>query len=313
MRASIFSVVALCAMAPLAITPAWADDHDLTLERLIGRPTTPGKSPEITTALRSAYTGLVSELGVVIAPRAPQPADSLGWSGFAVSIDANLTQVNRDADYWQKGVANLTSPVLSTIGATIRKGLWLPFPSFEVSIGGKKILDSGMFGLELGVKLALHEGYHRWPIPSIALRLGVSHLFGATQLSMTVLDTGILVSKRFPVRGSVTLDPFIGVGVILIFAQSHVVDTTPDIDAYRQGAVSPDENANVTLPDPDMLPRVRLHGGLRLKASLFQLTAEGAYVLCNATGRNCAQGGTTEVVDRSGGQGQLTLTAGIVY
>lgn len=300
-------------MVLLGVGVAHADDNDLTLERLIGRPSMPGRAPDITPALRSAYAGLVSELAVVLAPHAAQPADSLGWSGFAVSVDANLTQVSQSADYWQRGAANLGTPFLSTIGATIRKGLWLPFPSFEVSVGGKKIIGSSMFGLELAAKLALHEGYHRWAIPSIALRVAVAHLFGAPQLTLTVLDAGLLVSKRFAVRGSVTIEPFISVGVIVAFATSRVIDTTPDIDAFRQGAVSPDENANVTLPDPGALPRVRFNAGLRLKASLFQLTAEGGYVLCNATGRDCGAGGTTEVVDRSGGQGQLTLTAGIVY
>jgi hypothetical protein len=101
--------------------------------------------------------------------------------------------------------------------------------------------------------------------------------------------------------------------VIVTFVQSQVVDTTPDIDAFHQGTSAPDVNSNITLPDPGALPRVRFNAGLRIKASLFQLTAEAGYVLCNATGHACAEGGDSEVVDRSGGQAQVSLSAGLVY
>lgn len=306
---------AACSMA-LVCGPAGlarADDNDLTLERLIGRPAMPGTTPVITPATRSAYTGLVSELGVVMAPRALEPSDTTGWSGFAVALDTGFTQISRDADFWQRGVRAVSSPLLTTIGASFKKGLWLPFPSLELGFGGKKLIDSGMFALDFSAKLAVHEGFHRWPIPSIALRVAVAQVFGAPQLALTVLDAGLLVSKRFAVGGALQLDPYVGVDAIVSFATSQVVDTTPEIDAYRQGPNAPDANANVTLPDPGTLPRVRIHAGLRLRVSLFQATIEGSYVLCNATGRGCGQGGDVEVVDRSGGQAQLGVSLGVVY
>jgi hypothetical protein len=306
------AVAALLSMVS-ASPAAGADDNDLTLERLIGPPSMPGGSPVISTALRSAYAGLVSELGVVLAPRPLQPADSLGWSGFAADVDFSLTQVNRSADYWQRGAQSVSGPFLPIVGATVRKGIWLPFPSFELAVGGHKLIGSGMFTLELAAKLALHEGFHGWAVPSIALRVAVAHLFGSPELALTMLETGLLVSKRFPIRGGVQLDPFLGVAALITFTTSQVIDTTPNVDAFRQGAMAPDENANVTLPDLDPLPRVRLHAGLRLKASLFQLTAEVAYVLCNATGRDCRHDGSVEVVDRSGGQTQISLAAGVLY
>jgi len=306
-------LIVTAGLSALCAHPARADENDLTLERLIGRPAAPGDSPVITPAIQSAYAGLVSELGAVLAPRALQPADSLGWSGFAASIDVGATQVNRDADYWQRGVSAVSGPLLPTVGATFRKGLWLPFPAIELAFGGKKLIGSDMFALDFAAKIALHEGFHRWPVPSIALRVAVAQLFGARQLSLTVLDVGVLVSKRFAVGGGLQLDPYLGVGTLISFASSQVIDTTPDIDAHRQGSNAPDENANVTLPDPGPLPRVRLHAGLRLRASLFQLTVEGAYVLCNDSGRNCGQGGDVEVVDRSGGQAQLNVALGLVY
>ena len=306
----VLSVAALIASAPQL---ARAEDNDLTLERLIGPPSVAGTSPTITTAVRSAYAGLASELGVLVAPRPLQPADSLGWSGFAPNVDYSITQINRDADYWQKGARSVSGLFLGTVGVTVRKGIWLPFPSFELSVGGHKILGSGMFTLELAAKLALHEGFHGWAIPSIALRVAVAHLFGSPQIGLTVLEAGVLVSKRFAIGGGLQLDPYLGAAAIISFASSQVIDTTPNVDAFRQGPNAPDENANITLPDLDPLPRFRLHGGMRLKASLFSFTAEAAYVLCNSTGRNCQHDGSIEVVDRSLGQLQVNIAAGVVY
>jgi hypothetical protein len=307
------AAVAAALCVACAAWVARADDNDLTLERLIGPPAMPGTSPPISTALRSAYAGLVSELGVTLAPRPLQPADSLGWSGFAANVDASITQINRSADYWQQGVRNVSGQFLPLVGATVRKGIYLPFPSFEISVGGHKLIGSSMFTLELGTKLALHEGFHGWAIPSIALQVAVSHMFGSPQLSLTVLEVGALVSKRFPVKGTLQIDPFIGVAGLISFSSSAVIDTTPNVDAFRQGPMAPDENANVKIPDLDPLPRLRLHGGLRLKVSLFQITVEGAYVLCNNTGRDCNHDGSLAVVDRSGGQTQLDFAIGAIY
>ena len=304
---------ALLAALVLASGEARADDNDLTLERLIGHPALPGTAPTVTTATRSRYVGFVSQLGVVLAPRLVQPADSLGWSGFAVDFDASVTQIDRDADTWQRGVVRVRSAYLPVIGATVRKGLWLGAPQLELSFGGHHLSDSGLHTLELGAKLALHEGFHGWPVPSVAVRVAVAQLFGTPELGMTVLDAGLVVSKRFAVRGTLQLDPYVGADVLVIFARSRVIDTTPDVDAYQQQPTPVDESGNVTLADPGNLPRVRLQAGLRMRLSLFAITAEVAYALCNGTGRRCDRDGDTHVVDRSRGQLQVNLGAGLAY
>ena len=303
----------LVAAIVLSASPAEANDNDLTLERLIGHPALPGTAPTVTTATRSRYAGFVSQLGVVLAPRLLQPADSLGWSGFAVDFDASETQVDRDADTWQTGVARVRGTYLAVVGATVRKGLWLGAPQLELSFGGHHLSASGLYTLELGAKLALHEGFHGWPVPSIAARVAVAQLFGTPELGMTILAAGVVVSKRFAIRGTLQLDPYVGADVLVIFARSRVIDTTPELDAYLQQPSSVDESGTVTLADPGNLPRVRLQTGLRMRLSLLAITAEVAYALCNGTGRRCDRDGDTRVVDRSRGQLQVNLGAGLVY
>ncbi|MEO6954972.1 MAG: hypothetical protein ABI321_24445 [Polyangia bacterium] len=303
----------LVALLAVSLGSARADDNDLTLETLIGHPALPGTAPTITTATRSRYVGLVSQLGVALAPRLVQPADSLGWSGFAVDFDASATQIDRDADYWQRGVQRVRGAYLSVIGATVRKGLWLGAPQLEMSFGGHHLSNSRMYTLELGAKLALHEGFCGWHVPSIAARVAVAQLFGSPELGLTVLDAGLVVSKRFAIAGTLQLDPYLGADLLVIFARSRVIDTTPEVDAYEQQPNAVDESANVTLPNPGNLPRVRVQAGMRMRLSLFAVTVEAAYALCNGTGRSCDRGGDSHVVDRSRGQLQINLGAGLVY
>ena len=292
---------------------ARADDDDLTLETLIGHPALPGSAPTITVATRSRYASLVSQLGVALAPRLVQPADSLGWSGFALDFDASATQIDRGSDYWQSGVARARGAYLAVVGATVRKGLWLGAPQLEVSFGGHHLSHSRMYTVELGAKLALHEGFHGWRVPSIAARLAVAQLLGSAELGLTILDAGLVVSKRFAIAGTLQLDPYVGADVLVLFARSRVIDTTPDVDAYQQQPNPVDESASVSLPGPGPLPRVRVQAGLRFRLSLFAITVQAAYALCNDSGRHCGRDGDTRVVDRSRGQLQLDLGAGLVY
>ena len=50
----------------------------------------------------------MSELGVVMAPRIPMPADTLGFAGFQVSGELGLTEIGNSQSYWN-GV-NAVSP-----------------------------------------------------------------------------------------------------------------------------------------------------------------------------------------------------------
>ena len=101
---------------------------------------------------RSNFRSLMSELGVVMAPRIPMPADTIGFAGFQVSGELGLTQIGNNKNYWN-GV-NAVSPQspdaarpdssLSTVGVFLRKGMWFPAPSFELGGGVVNLLDSQM-------------------------------------------------------------------------------------------------------------------------------------------------------------------------
>src|SRR5438270_5418437 len=233
--------VGLCVLAAATLTasPARGDRNDLTLERIIGPPTVPGMFNDPNDFVRQTmYKSLMSELGVVIAPRALSPADTLGYSGFQLAFETSFTQISHTQDFWQKGVERVSGSFLPTLSVMARKGIWLPLPGFEIGAGATKIIDSNMYAVQGYAKLALHEGFHDWAIPSLALRGAVSHLLGTSQVDLTVISVDASLSKSFGIAGTVTLDPYVGAGTLLGIVRGQVIDTTPNVDSFAEGSNS---------------------------------------------------------------------------
>jgi hypothetical protein len=308
-------IVALCAIA-VAATPALAraDKNDLTLERIVGMPSATGALNDPTDPVRQTmYKSLMSELSLVMAPHALSPADTLGYSGFQLAFETSFTQISNTADFWQRGVEHVSSSFLPTISVMARKGLWLPLPGFEVGAGATKLIDSSMYAIQGYAKFALHEGFHDWALPSLAVRGAVSHLLGASQVDLTVLSLDATVSKSFGIGGTVTLDPYLGAGALLSFVRGQVIDTSPNHDAYKDGPNSEDVNANTTFPDPDTIVRWRLYGGFRLLYAFLALTGEFAYTFCNDSASSCGKADPARITDRSGGQIQINFSGSFVF
>jgi hypothetical protein len=294
---------------------AHADRNDFTLERMVGMPATPGAVVDVggNIPLQSQFRSLMSEMAVVMSPDLMTPADSLGWSGFNLSVDGRFTQISNNADYWRRGVQDVSSGFLSTINVMARKGIWLPAPSFELGAGGSYLIDSSLFSLQAYAKLSIMEGFHNWPVPSIALRGAVSYVIGSHQASLTVVSTDLTLSKSFGLGGTVKLDPFIGANLLITFARSQIIDASPDVDAFKQGPMATDLNANTLFPDQDDILRWRLFAGARLVYSVLAITAQFAYTFCNDTATNCTADNPTKITDRSDGQAQITISAGLLF
>jgi len=305
----------LLGLVALTFGTARADRNDLTLERMVGPPGLPGtfNDPNNNMPLQSRYRSLLSELGVVMAPIFLSPSDTLGYSGFHLSFDTTFTSISNKADFWKQGVQDVSSSFLPTITVMARKGLWAPTPSFELGAGGTYLVDSNIFSLIAYAKLGIHEGFHKLPVPSIALRAAVSRLFGTSQVDLTVVSTDLSVSKSFGVGGTVKLDPYLGANLLIMIARSQVIDTTPAVDAYRQGPMGVDLNSNTTFPTQDDILRWRLFLGMRLVYSLLAVSAEYAITFCNNAATDCAPDDPSRIVDRSDHQHQLSLSIGLIY
>src|SRR5262245_61934955 len=195
-------------MSALALAPraARAGDNDIVLARL-GKLTGSGTTMSVG-GQNLEFRGLVSELGVVLAPRLLTPSDTLGFGGFQFTADVGYTQITNGATYW-RALAPVTGPdgsshssTLPTLGVFARKGMWFPVPSIEVGVGVVHLLDSQMFAAQGYAKLGVHEGYHDLPLPSFAVRGAASRLMGQRELDLTVASLDLSVSKHFGIGGT---------------------------------------------------------------------------------------------------------------
>lgn len=324
-----FGALALGALATLTIVPALAhaDDNDVILSRLVhvDMASTGDRYVPQNLELR----GLASELGVVLAPHMLTPADTLGFGGFQLTVDASSTQITSNAPYWRArqadtmGDGGVAAPAtLGTIGFFARKGFWFPLPSFELGAGAVHVLDSRMWAGQLYAKFALVEGFHQLPLPSIAVRGGVSRLMTQHELDLTVASLDVTVSKHIGVGGTWRLDPFAGYSLLVIVPRSEVIDPTPHIDPLVPGNEMDSANSFV-FREQDNIYRHRVFVGAKAQFSIIQLTLEATWALAGhskddqpGTATACTMQSTTaacDATDPAKAQRTLSLSAGVDF
>jgi hypothetical protein len=304
----------LVAAALLAGGTARAGDNDLVLARLGSVVVDDSGRPVDAVGNSGDFRSLASELGVVLAPRLTQPADTLGFGGFQFTADVALTRVHTDRPYW-RALASSPDPsdpaashgddIMTTVGVFARKGIWLPAPSFEIGIGAVHLAASEMWAAQMYAKLALIEGYHDLPIPSLALRAGASRMMGSDQLDLTVASFDLSVSKEIGVGGTFNLSPYLGWDWLLIVPRSEVIDKTPNIDSVAEPT---DSAMDFIFVEQDDIIRTRLFGGVLLRYYVFTLGLEGALAFAGSS-----KDDATDAVDASGSQASFTVTAGFDF
>jgi hypothetical protein len=331
--------------------PARADRNDLKLANLC--PTSGGTAcPWITQSATSTtvnlsadpdatsrFRSLMSELGVVVAPRLQTPADTLGFAGLQVSAELGMTEISRDKSFWN-GVEGVTSSNpsfsrpdawLTTIGAFVRRGMWYPVPALEWGVGAVNVLQSGMWAIQGYLKVALHEGFHAWTLPSVAVRAGISQVVGTSQVTLTVGSLDVLISKAFSLAGTARLEPFVGWDFLFIDARSGVIDGTPTCDAATLQQARPtdpqttalagcplsqfgtpaDLGANFRFPRQDIITRNRVYVGAKLRLAMLFLVAEISVTPKGSSrDQRVASAGAR---DTSGTQRSASLSAGFDF
>ncbi len=260
---------------------AHADSNDLVLARLGTHINDSMGNSVSVVGDNLAFRALASQLGTVLAPHLLTPADTLGFSGFQMTVDYSSTTIDRGADYWR--VLQGTAPSsLQTVGFFARKGLWFPVPSFEFGAGAVHLVDSHMWTGQLYAKLALHEGYHDLPLPSLAVRGAVSRLMTQRELDLTTASLDIAISKHVGVGGTWRFDPFAGWDLLMIIPRSEVIDGTPNIDPLQPGN-EPDSMNNFVFKDQATIYRNRFFVGTKLQYYVFQLTLEAQFALAGTS------------------------------
>jgi len=306
-----------------------ADDNDLVLQRLGTRITDGSGNVTGVVGENLEFRSLASQLGVVLAPHLLTPADTLGFGGFQLAVDYASTQIDGGAAYWRARegssdpAAGGSGPgILRTVGFFVRKGMWFPVPSFEIGAGAVHLLDSHTWAGQLYAKFGLHEGYHELPIPSVAVRGGVSRMMNQRELDLTVSSLDITVSKHIGVGGTWRLDPFGGWNLLIITPRSEVIDSTPNVDPLAPGNQL-DEMNNFVFKDQKNIYRNRFFVGAKLQYYVFQLTLEAQFALAgtsvddrSGTSDPCMPNSTTtscDAKDTAKAQRTLSLSAGFDF
>jgi hypothetical protein len=281
-RAAALLAVAVCLVG--GARSAAAEDNDLVMQRL-GTAIDDGAGTVIdVVGDNQQYRSMVSELGVVLAPRLLSPADTIGFGGFHFSADFGFTGISNDEPYWRVlessddpvgGTGVHGSSLMQTVGVFMRKGMWFPLPSFEVGAGVVHLMDSSLWAAQGYAKFALHEGYHDLPIPSVAVRGAGSRMMGSQDIDLTVASFDVSVSKLLGLAGTMRLEPYGGWNLLVIVPRSEVLDKTPQTDG--------DIAANFVFKDQQNIFRHRLFGGMKLQYYVFSITLEAAFALAGSS------------------------------
>jgi hypothetical protein len=326
-RGALTALVLVC-MSRLAA----ADANDLVLSRLATR--LMNNSGQLTGVVGEnlEFRALVSQLGVVLAPHLLTPADTLGFGGFQFDVSASQTTIDSKQAYWRalegspdpSGAMGLAHgpTALRTIGLFAHKGMWFPLPSFELGAGAVHLLDSDIWTAQLYAKLALHEGYHDLPIPSLAVRGAVSRMMPQRELDLTVASVDVTISKRVGIGGTWRFDPFAGWDLLMIVPRSEVIDATPDIDPLDMGNQM-DLNNSFVFRDQATIYRHRILAGAKFQYHVLQLTIEGQFALAGTsvddragTSAPCQPNSDTtncDATDTAAAQTTLSVSAGFDF
>jgi hypothetical protein len=140
------------------------------------------------------------------------------------------------------------------------------------------LVDSRDWMGQLYTKVALNEGYHDLPLPSLAVRGAVSRLMTQSQLDLTVASLDVEISKHVGIGGTWRFDPFGGWDLLMIIPRSQVVDGTPNVDPLLPGNQADTFN-NFVFKDQQTIFRNRLFLGTKLQYYVFELTLEAQIAL----------------------------------
>lgn len=205
----------------------------------------------------ASFQNMVSELGFAIAPNAFHPARTTGIGGFRFGVEASYTRISPGrtatatggtAPYWQVGTRGAEDPnsrelpsrngepdsLLQIYTVKAMKGLPLGF-----ELGGSLgyVANTSLWVVGGDLRWSLLEGFREGVLgylPDVSLGGGVRTLTGTSRFYLTTLGVDVKLSKPIPLADSAQLIPTLGFQRLMIFGDSNVVDSTPNVDALDQ-------------------------------------------------------------------------------
>lgn len=165
------------------------------------------------------FKSFVKEFGTALLFNPMAPAEPLGITGFDVSVEMVVTDINDQEKYWQKLVDdNDPYSFLAVPRLHVQKGL-----PFNIDVGAMYMAvpnsNIKLWGIE--AKYAILEG--SMVTPAVSVRASYSQLLGVDDVDLNTQSLDLLVSKGF-----LMFTPYGGVSVIRVNGSENSAMVTLD-------------------------------------------------------------------------------------
>ncbi|MCE9667340.1 hypothetical protein LY474_05885 [Myxococcus stipitatus] len=250
---------------------AYADDNDLQISRF-GNPkagSTAGSN--FNPAANADFQAFARVMGAAIGSVNLMPPETTGHTAWAVNAELSVVSLPDSVVIPTEKLEQPSTVLIPSLH--VRKGL-----PFSLELGGRVgwVEKSSQVVATGEVKWAVNEGF-TW-LPDVGVRGHVTKLFGARDLSLTVMGLDIGVGKQFPLGGMVTLTPYGGLDLSFVGATSSAIEFDPGRDYEdtteddsRAALQSVGQYAKVSFGDN---MNQRIYGGVRFIGGVLQLGAE---------------------------------------
>lgn len=191
-----------------------------------------------------AWRRLATQFAASMIPPILLPAHTRGMRGIYVGLETFITGISGGEDYWARGTEGndasadrnrFVDSVLVWNRLNVRKGL--PF-GFELGTNVGFLVNTTYWTLGLEVRWSLLEGLRERNasvyFPSLSVRGSVQTLLGDSEFNVTVPAVDVSLGERIVIGDAVELSPYVGGQVAWVFADTELVDLTPDRDAFGE-------------------------------------------------------------------------------
>lgn len=203
------------------------------------------------------FDALALELAEGFAPNITYPAETLGWSGFFMGLEATLTTIDSEAMQWRCGVEatgqggdgggngvcdtwDLADGVLFVPAVHVRKGL--PY-SLELGFQIQYMSNSELVGIGGEIRWSPFEGFREgWAgyLPDVSIAFTGNYVMGSSELALGQLGGLVSLSYPFTISGQVILTPYLGYQFMIVGADheqvynsAYINDTQDFVSEYR--------------------------------------------------------------------------------
>ncbi len=251
--------------------PAGAVETDFSLPRL-GNPRF--DAPNYQPTAEGNFRSFARQLAAAFSSTGLTPAQSIGSLGFAVAIESGLVSVPQEASPWPTTAP--TPSVLFVPSVSVRKGL--PY-SLELGARAAWLSASRLGAASVGLRWAVSEGLNA--LPDIVIGASLTTLINAPQMQVTTAGTNLTVGRRFVLRETVGLSPYLGWNLALVSTISDLVDFSPSPSLTESDSAVPGDSRSARFASlsPFENSHNRFFAGCEVGYGIFRLTTEISYAV----------------------------------